>query len=94
MFTATSWVEHLRQHERVTMADRAAEARAAAFRRSSEPLRIAHLLAAPRPASEPVPCLDEHQLAGKPVQGHAEYVPRTILARQVRYTVLAHAETA
>jgi transmembrane secretion effector len=44
-FTVASWVEHLRQHERVTMADRAAEARAYAFHIGETPLVISHLVA-------------------------------------------------
>jgi MFS family permease len=45
VFTVASWVEHLRQHERVTMADRAAETRAYAFHIGETPLVISHLIA-------------------------------------------------
>jgi MFS family permease len=44
-FTVVSWVEHLRQHERVTMEDRAAEARAYAFHTGETPPVISHLVA-------------------------------------------------
>jgi MFS family permease len=44
-FTVVSWLEHLRQHERVTMADRAAETRAYAFHIGEAPVVISHLVA-------------------------------------------------
>jgi Transmembrane secretion effector len=44
-FTVASWVEHLRQHERVTIADRAAETRAYSFHIGATPLVISHLVA-------------------------------------------------
>jgi len=44
-FTVASWIEHLRQHERVTMADRTAERRAYAFHIGETPLVISHLVA-------------------------------------------------
>lgn len=44
-FMVASWVEHLRQHERVTVADRAAESRAYAFHIGATPLVISHLVA-------------------------------------------------
>jgi MFS family permease len=44
-FLVESWVEHLRQHERVTLADREAEARARALHRGPTPVAVAHLIA-------------------------------------------------
>jgi MFS family permease/quinol monooxygenase YgiN len=40
-----SWVEHLRQHERVTLADRGAEARARALHIGPTPPTVSHLIA-------------------------------------------------
>jgi Transmembrane secretion effector len=48
-FTVASWIEHLRQHERVTIADRAAERRAYAFHLGDTPIVISHLVAAHLP---------------------------------------------
>jgi len=45
-FVVESWAEHLRQHERVTVADREIEVRAQAFHKGSEPPKITHLIAA------------------------------------------------
>ena len=44
-FLVESWVEHLRQHERVTLTDREAEARARALHRGPAPVAVAHLIA-------------------------------------------------
>lgn len=44
-FMNESWLEHLRQHERVSMADREVEARVQAFQLGGEPPRVSHLLA-------------------------------------------------
>jgi predicted MFS family arabinose efflux permease len=44
-FMAESWVEHLRQHERVTNADRALQQRVNAFHVGAEPPRASHLVA-------------------------------------------------
>jgi MFS family permease len=44
-FTVASWGEHLRQHARVTMADREAEARAYTFHIDDGPPVISHLVA-------------------------------------------------
>jgi hypothetical protein len=44
-FLVESWVEHLRQHERVTLADREAEARARALHRGPTPVAVSHLVA-------------------------------------------------
>jgi hypothetical protein len=44
-FTGVSWAEHLRQHERVTMADRTAETHAYAFHTGETPLVISHFVA-------------------------------------------------
>jgi MFS family permease/quinol monooxygenase YgiN len=44
-FMAESWVEHLRQHERVTKADREVQQRVNAYHVGAQPPRAAHLLA-------------------------------------------------
>jgi quinol monooxygenase YgiN len=44
-FLDESWLEHLRQHERVTVDDRAIQERVAAFHVGGEPPRVSHLLA-------------------------------------------------
>jgi predicted MFS family arabinose efflux permease/quinol monooxygenase YgiN len=44
-FVTESWVEHLRQHERVTAEDREAERLAQAYHIDSEPPRVTHLIA-------------------------------------------------
>jgi MFS family permease len=44
-FLVESWVEHLRQHERITAADRETEAAARRFHRGSGPPRITHFIA-------------------------------------------------
>jgi hypothetical protein len=46
-FLMESWVEHLRQHERVTGADQAAQERAHTFHRGPTPPLVSHLLSAP-----------------------------------------------
>jgi MFS family permease len=43
-FVVESWLEHLRQHERITAADRAAQAIAHAFHRGSEPPKVRHFI--------------------------------------------------
>jgi MFS family permease len=45
IFLVKSWIEHLRQHERVTVADRDLEARARAFHTGSERPVVRHLIA-------------------------------------------------
>jgi len=45
-FMVESWVEHLRQHERMTVADLAAEARAKGFHVGVEPIVVTHWIAA------------------------------------------------
>jgi MFS family permease len=45
-FVVESWAEHLRQHERVTVADRDVEARAFAFHQGAEPPKATHWIAA------------------------------------------------
>jgi MFS family permease len=52
-FEATTWLDHLRQHHRVTMDDRAIEARMLALHKSPEPPRIRHLLERPLMAVAP-----------------------------------------
>jgi hypothetical protein len=46
MFLVESWVEHLRHHERVTLADLRAEARARVFLVGPTPPTVAHLISA------------------------------------------------
>jgi MFS family permease len=46
IFYAASWIEHLRQHRRVTMADAELQARVRAFHRGVEGPLVRHLLAA------------------------------------------------
>jgi MFS family permease len=45
-FVVESWVEHLRQHERVTISDRETEARAFAFHQGDGPPNVTHWIAA------------------------------------------------
>jgi hypothetical protein len=44
-FVVESWVEHLRQHERMTVADREAEERARAFHVGPGPALVSHYIA-------------------------------------------------
>jgi MFS family permease len=46
-FTVESWAEHLRQHERMTVADRELQAAARAFHVGGEPPVVTHYIAAP-----------------------------------------------
>lgn len=46
-FVVESWLEHLRQHARVTVADRAVLDKARAFHVGSEPPRVTHLIVEP-----------------------------------------------
>ena len=46
IFYSASWLEHLRQHERVTQADKLAQERVNAFHLGNDPPRVRHLLAA------------------------------------------------
>jgi hypothetical protein len=43
-FVVESWVEHLRQHERATAADRALQALAIAYHRGAGPPRVTHFV--------------------------------------------------
>ena len=43
-FVVESWAEHLRQHERVTVAERATQERASAFQISEMPPIVSHLI--------------------------------------------------
>ncbi len=45
-FVVASWAEHLRQHERMTMADRAVQQRARAFHIGNTPPAVSHLVSA------------------------------------------------
>jgi MFS family permease len=45
-FVVDSWAEHLRQHERMTAADREAESRAYAFHKGQEAPKVTHWIAA------------------------------------------------
>lgn len=44
-FQVESWAEHLRQHHRITQADRALQERVREFHTGSEPPRVSHLIA-------------------------------------------------
>ncbi len=44
-YISESWIDHLRHHERITVADRAIEARARAFHLGGEPPRVSHMIA-------------------------------------------------
>ena len=44
-FMVESWFEHLRQHERTTVADREIIEKTRAFHLGSEPPRVTHLIA-------------------------------------------------
>jgi MFS family permease len=48
-FVVESWLEHLRQHERITAADRAVQAIAHAFHRGSGPPHVRHFVRDPIP---------------------------------------------
>lgn len=48
VFIVESWVEHLRQHERVTRADRAIQERARGFHRGTSEPTVTHLIASRR----------------------------------------------
>ncbi len=45
-FVVESWAEHLRQHQRVTVADKAVEEQAYAFHQGAAPPHVAHLISA------------------------------------------------
>lgn len=49
-FLVENWAEHLRQHERITVADREVEEGVRQFHRSTKPPATTHLLAAEQPA--------------------------------------------
>jgi hypothetical protein len=44
VFLTESWLQHLRQHERVTVADQATEKRVRSFHTGDAPVRIVHLV--------------------------------------------------
>ena len=46
-FLSDSWVEHLRQHQRTTLGDKALQEKVRAFHRGEAPPRVSHLVAAP-----------------------------------------------
>ncbi|HLF23350.1 MAG TPA: MFS transporter, partial [Burkholderiales bacterium] len=46
-FVVESWLEHLRQHERVTVTDRAVLEKAGSFHRGAEPPRVTHFIVEP-----------------------------------------------
>ena len=52
-FVVASWAEHMRQHERVTVADQATEQRALALQKPGTTPIVAHLIAPPGIASTP-----------------------------------------
>ena len=45
-FIAENWLEHLRQHERVTLADRALEEEVRAYHKGDGPPMVTHLVSA------------------------------------------------
>ncbi|MFC5422846.1 MFS transporter [Bosea eneae] len=47
-FVTPSWAEHVRQHDRVSVADAAVQERVKAFHRGADPPRVAHFLTASR----------------------------------------------
>lgn len=49
-FLTDSWLEHLRQHQRVTLADKAIQEKASAFHRGEQPPKVSHLLSPAQPA--------------------------------------------
>jgi hypothetical protein len=49
VFLVESWAEHLRQHDRFTVADRELEATVESWHRAESPVRVDHLLYARRP---------------------------------------------
>jgi len=54
-FVTESWIEHLRQHARVTVADRQAQEAAYAFHVGAEPPKVSHFVAERISAKPPVP---------------------------------------
>jgi quinol monooxygenase YgiN len=48
-FLVETWLEHLRQHERVTVNDRGIEEEVRAFHEGSDPPKVNHFLARPLP---------------------------------------------
>jgi MFS family permease len=63
LFVVPSWAEHLRQHERLTIADQVTTARVRAYHVGPEPPRVTHLVAYPKQRREGTPPLFE-QLQG------------------------------
>ncbi len=55
VFLVESWVEHLRQHERLTASDRVVQDRVVAFHKGEKPPIVSHLLSARSGLSVPVP---------------------------------------
>jgi hypothetical protein len=47
-FMVESWIEHLRQHERVTIADRDVSEKVRRFHIGTEPPKVAHFVAVNR----------------------------------------------
>ncbi len=64
-FLVSSWAEHLRQHERVTVADQEVELRAQALQQPGTVPIVSHLIASnPRSAIKPTDALDAEAVAG------------------------------
>jgi hypothetical protein len=59
LFVVPTWGEHLRQHERFTMADQAIEARVRRYHVGPEPPVVTHFVAYPKERREGVPPLFE-----------------------------------
>jgi hypothetical protein len=51
-FLVDSWAEHLRQHRRITVADRAIQDRALKFHIGEKPPFVSHFIAEPLPSKE------------------------------------------
>jgi MFS family permease len=67
-FRSPTWLAHLRQHARTTVADREVDARVRAFHRGSEPPRVRHLLERPINA-EPIDGVGPDASGGLPASG-------------------------
>jgi hypothetical protein len=53
-FLVESWLEHLRQHERVTVTDREVQERVRSFHAGPELPRVSHYVSAAQPGKNPV----------------------------------------
>lgn len=53
-FMVESWLEHLRQHERVTLADKELQDQVNSFHTGAEPPRVSHFLFRDRPQGQSI----------------------------------------